>query len=293
MPTGNGCGIPRQAVSTNPEDPLAQWPAERAVGLLVFTHDSPSLATLEAWAREQVTINECWSATATNLLVGPTVEPPFAGVHLVELANADAARRFVDDIARLESPSTTVVAASPIPPKDMRRLKRFQFYLRMFPNPGASGGALPASYVGGVVPNPEQLLRLQVLPQDAPVLVFNLDRYQAKATDPKTGESKTGAEVFEPYFRRGLTTFSRLGARVLWKGQYRGRISGELEMPEWHDIRATWYPSLAAFRRLGQNPGFQSKIAYRIAGLEASWVVMGQVSASSVANDVSPAQTSR
>lgn len=263
-------------MSTNPEDPLAQWPAERAVGLLVFTHDSPALTTLEAWRREQATVDQCWSATATNLLVGPTVEPPFAGVHLVELANADAARRFVDDIARAESSSTTVAAASPIPPKDMRRLKRFQSYLRMLPNPGASGGALPAAYVGGVVPNPEQLLKLQVLPQDAPVLVFNLDRYPAKAVDPKTGEQKTGAEVFEPYFRRGFTTLSRLGGRILWKGEYRGRISGQLDMPEWHDIRLTLYPSLAAFRRLGQNPGFQSKIAYRIAGLEASWVVMGQ-----------------
>ena len=274
-------------MNTNLEDPLAQWPAERPVGLLVFTHDTPSLAPLEASGGEGVTVNQWWSATATNLLVGPTVEPPFAGVHLVELADADAARRFVNDIARAESSSTTVVAASPIPSKEMRRLKRIQFLLRGLPNPSASGGALPSSYVGGVVPNPEQLLKLQELPQGPPVLVFNLDRYPAKAVDPKTGEHKTGAEVFEPYFRRGLTTLSRLGARILWKGQYRGRISGQLEMPEWHDIRATLYPSLTAFRRLGQNPGFQSKLAYRIAGLEASWVVMGRMSASSVAEDVS------
>lgn len=227
------------------------------------------------------TAHHWWSANAKNMAVGPSVDPPFRNLHFIELEDRGAASDLVDDLAATEPSSTTILAASPISPKSARRLKRFQSFMRRLPNPSRTGGSLPPDYAGSVMPDDTQLRTLQTMRQEGPVLVLGLNRYRDRAADPMTGAQKTGREVFHPYFRRTLATFSRLDARIVWMGHSRGVVAGTLDMPDWHDVMAVSYPSYEAVSRMIDNPGLQSKARYRVAGLESSWIVMGTLVASS------------
>lgn len=227
------------------------------------------------------TARRWWSAGAKNMAVGPSLDPPFRNLYFLELEDPSVASRFVDELRDTEPASTTIVAASPITPKSGRRLKRFQSFMRHLPNPSRTGGSLPPDYEGNLIPNDAQLRTLQTMPHDGPVLVLSLNRYRDRAADPMTGMERSGREVFQPYFRQTLSTFSRLDARILWMGHSRGVVAGTLDMPAWHDIMAVAYPSADAVSRMIQHPGVQSKARYRIAGLDASWIVMGPLIASS------------
>jgi len=266
----------------NRTNPLVEWPAGEPVGLLIFAEGSSSrLSDPNAMSLVLGTARRWWSASARNMVVGPSVEPPFRNLYFVELEDPGAASGFVDQMSATEPASTTVVAASPISPKSVRRFKRFQSFMRKLPNPSRTGGSLPPDYEGSLIPSDAQLRTLQTMQQEGPVLVLSLNRYRELAADPLTGEQKSGREVFQPYFRRTLGTFSRLGARILWMGHSHGVVTGSLDMPAWHDIMAVSYPSYDSVGRMIENHGLQSKARYRIAGLESSWIVMGPLVASS------------
>lgn len=266
----------------NTTNPLDEWPDREPVGLLIFADDSSSrLSDPNTMSVVMGAARRWWSASANNMAVGPSVDPPFRNLYFIELGDPGTASDFVVELAHTEPSSTTIVAASPISAKSARRFKRFQSFMRLLPNPSRTGGSLPPAYEGSLIPDAAQMRRLQTLQQDEPVLVLSLNRYRDRAVDPLTGEEKTGREVFQPYFRRTVSTFSRLGARILWMGHARGAVTGTLDMPIWHDIMAVSYPSYDAVSRMIENPGLQSKARYRIAGLDASWIVMGQLVASS------------
>lgn len=266
----------------NTTDSLAEWPANEAVGLLIFAEDSSSrLSDPSAMSLVLGTARHWWSAVARNMAVGPSVEPPFRNLYFVELEDPSAASGLVDELRATEPASTTIIAASPISPKSARRLRRFQSFMRRLPNPSRTGGSLPPDYEGSLMPSDAQLRTMQTMKQEGPVLVLSLNRYRERASDPLTGVQQTGREVFQPYFRRAVSTFSRMGARILWMGHSRGVVTGTLDMPPWHDIMAVSYPSYDAVSRMIENPGLQSKARYRIAGLESSWIVMGPLVASS------------
>lgn len=215
------------------------------------------------------------------MAVGPSVDPPFRNLYFVELADPANAASLVDELRATEPASTTIVAASPISPKSARRLRIYQSFMRRLPNPSRSGGSLPPAFEGNLMPSDVQLRTMQTMKHDGHVLVLSLNRYRELAVDPLTNEQKTGREVFQPYFRRALATFSRLGARIVWMGHAHGVVAGTLDMPMWHDIMAVSYPSYEAVSRMIENPGLQSNARYRIAGLDASWIVMGPLVASS------------
>jgi len=262
--------------------PLTEWPEDQSVGLLIFAEDSSSrLSDPNAMSLVMNTARRWWSASAKHMAVGPSVDPPFRNLYFLELEDPSMASRFVDELRETEPASTTILAASPISPKSGRRFKRFQSFMRRLPNPSRAGGSLPPDYTGSLIPNDTQLHTIQTMKQDGPVLVLSLNRYRDRAADPMTGEKKSGRDVFHPYFRQTLSTFSRLDARILWMGRSRGVLTGTLDMPAWHDIMAVAYPSADAVRRMIQNPGLQSKARYRIAGLESSWIVIGPLVASS------------
>ena len=208
------------------------------------------------------------------------MNPPFDTFRLVQLPDVASASRFVDSLAVTE-PDSTIVAANLVSKKSERRLRYFQAFLRRLPQPSTTGGSLPPSHRGPLVPSDEQLSALTTLSEDEPVLTLSLNRYKDQAVDPLTGEQKSGREVFQVYFRRSLTTFSRVGAEVLWRGRVRGVVAGDLDMPQWHEAWAVSYPSFRAFNRMFQNARYRSKVGHRIAGLESSWIVMGQIAASS------------
>lgn len=266
----------------NTTNPLAEWPAGEAVGLLIFAEDSSSrLSDPNTMSLVLGTARHWWSAVARNMAVGPSVEPPFRNLYFVELEDPNTASGLVDELRATEPTSTTIVAVSPISPKSARRFRRFQSFMRRLPNPSRTGGSLPPDYEGSLMPSDAQLRTMQTMKHEGPVLVLSLNRYRERASDPLTGVPQTGREVFQPYFRRAVATFSRMGARILWMGHSHGVVTGTLDMPAWHDITAVSYPSYDAVSRMIENPGLQSKARYRIAGLESSWIVMGPLVASS------------
>jgi len=266
----------------NAANVLSEWPAGEPVGLLIFADDSSSrLSDPNAMSLVFRSASHWWSAGARNMAVGPSVEPPFRNLYFVELPGVDTASELVAELSDAEPASTTIIAATPISRRSVRRLRRFQSFMRRLPNPSRTGGSLPPDYAGSLIPNDDQLRALQTIRQEGPALVLSLNRYRERAADPMTGKEMSGRDVFQPYHRQSLATFSRLGARIMWMGQSRGVVAGSLDMPAWHDIMAVSYPSYDAVGRMIENPGLQSKARYRIAGLESSWIVMGPLVASS------------
>lgn len=114
-----------------------------------------------------------------------------------------------------------------------------------------------------------------------PLLVLNLNLHKALGIHPDTGEPASGREIADNYFRRGLRTFSRLGARALWAGGCRGSVMDALDVGAFDQLGLIQYPSREHFAKLLQIGSAEGWDRFRLAGLDRSWVVHCRLTASS------------
>ena len=263
---------------------LERWPPGRPVGLLALTGEDEAASLEERSFARDASVRCWWSAKAENMFVGPSQHAPFQRMRLLEVADARSARRLVDGL-RTEF-GGAVLAASPLPSRAKRMLRAVQFALRRLPAPRAALEPFSDAPLGAAMPSPQQLDRFRKLPQDRPVLVLNLNRYAERARHPRTGELAPGREIAQVYYRRGMLTYARLGARMIWAGECRGQVAGELEIGDWETLGLVLYPSRAAFEHMARVPAFHAAMPFRDAGLESSWVVQCRVTASSFEEDV-------
>lgn len=270
------------------EDLLAKWPLGRAVGLLALGPEDPTGDFATRLVRH-AGVTSWWSAVAQNMFVGPTVRPPFARMHFIEMRDAKSASHWFDECFTDQSSHRwTVLACNPAPKRAQRIMRAMHLALRWLPAPPMPVEAPSdlSARPGDMNPSEEQYDAMAAYPPEAPVLVLNLNRHKREGVHPDTGARHSGHELADLYFKRGISTFNRLGARTLWFGGCKGALRDDLDAGVFDQFGLVLYPSrqrMYHLLRIGRREGWDR---YRMAGLDRSWIVHCRITGSSVSRDV-------
>ncbi|MFZ4517768.1 MAG: DUF1330 domain-containing protein [Microthrixaceae bacterium] len=130
-----------------------------------------------------------------------------------------------------------------------------------------------------VNPSPEAITGLMQRAADGddrPVVMLNLNRYRPVAAYPEDHpDAGSGLSGREAYLRYGVVAKAAIdatGGRILWVTD-----AGETVIGCDHDaideVVAVWYPSRAAFLRLGEYPGYFEATVHRDAAVEQAVLI--------------------
>ena len=122
-------------------------------------------------------------------------------------------------------------------------------------------------------PNPQTLPEiLASLPDDTPIVMLNLLRFNDKARY-KDGEADySGREAYQKYSDVAFGKVRGVGGELVWKGKaLAGVIAPEDE--KWDDVLLVRYPSINAFLAMIESPEYKGVVKHRTAALEDSRLV--------------------
>ncbi|MBL4571167.1 MAG: DUF1330 domain-containing protein [Alcanivorax sp.] len=125
-------------------------------------------------------------------------------------------------------------------------------------------------------PNPQTLPEiLASLPDDTPIVMLNLLRFNDTARY-KDGEADySGREAYQKYSDVAFGKVRGVGGELVWKGKaLAGVIAPEGE--KWDDVLLVRYPSKQAFASMLADPGYQQATKHRTAALQEARLVAMQ-----------------
>lgn len=111
-------------------------------------------------------------------------------------------------------------------------------------------------------PGAEQLAALAAAPETGPVVMLNLVRYRAEATDG----SGSGKDAYIRYSQGFIPLLKRCGGTILWAGEVTGLAIGGAG-DDWDYAVLVRYPSRAAFVETLTSPEYAAINGTRLAGL--------------------------
>lgn len=269
---------------------LDRWPTGRPVALLALVSGGDPRgpeAIRRAVARDGVA--PWWTAVSENMIVGPSTKAPFDHWHLLQAPSAAAARQIVSELQGERSEAdVTLLALDPMPARALAISRAMGFVLSRLPKPRLGEAFDDGHATGGVNPTPEQASHLVGLQREGPLLVLNLNLHKERGIHPDTGQEASGRELAGLYFKKGISTFMRLGARIGWAGSCRGALLGKGDAAGWDQVGLIVYPSRQSFLDLLRVPSYAASSIYRTAGLERSWIVHSRAVAASERADIAP-----
>jgi uncharacterized protein (DUF1330 family) len=98
-----------------------------------------------------------------------------------------------------------------------------------------------------------------------PIHMLNLVRFRGHAAYPD-GREATGAEAYAAYGRDSHPVFSRLGGRIIWRGQFELMLIGP-DDEKWDECFIAEYPSVAAFVEMSRDPVYRGAVKHRQAAV--------------------------
>jgi uncharacterized protein (DUF1330 family) len=98
-----------------------------------------------------------------------------------------------------------------------------------------------------------------------PIHMLNLVRFRDRAAYPD-GRQATGAEAYAAYGRESEPVFSRLGGRIIWRGQFELMLIGPSD-EKWDKCFIAEYPSVAAFVAMIRDPLYREAVKHRQAAV--------------------------
>jgi uncharacterized protein (DUF1330 family) len=98
-----------------------------------------------------------------------------------------------------------------------------------------------------------------------PIQMINLVRFHEKAAYPD-GRNATGAEAYAAYGRDSHPVFSRLGGRIVWRGNFELMLIGPVD-ERWDECFIAEYPSVAAFVEMIREPVYREAVKHRQAAV--------------------------
>ena len=114
-----------------------------------------------------------------------------------------------------------------------------------------------------VDPTPEQAAAFAATTnRPDPVFMLNLLRFEASG----------GAEAYGRYAAAAQEHLARVGGSIVWMGGCDEALIGPASR-EWDAVAVVRYPSRAAFLEMVQDPGYQSIVGHRTAGLADSRLI--------------------
>lgn len=121
---------------------------------------------------------------------------------------------------------------------------------------------------GHIDPSKEQFRALADAPDEGPIWMLNLLRLRKKAKY-EDGVAATGAEAYAIYARESAPFFTKVGGKLVWSARPQNVVIGP-EDDRWDLCFVAEYPSLAAFRAMVADPGYQAIVHHRQAAVKDS-----------------------
>jgi uncharacterized protein (DUF1330 family) len=118
---------------------------------------------------------------------------------------------------------------------------------------------------GHIDPTKETFAAFRSIDCTGPIHMLNLVRFRDKAAYPD-GRNATGAEAYAAYGRDSCTVFSRLGGRIVWRGNFELTLIGPSD-ERWDECFIAQYPSVAAFVEMIRDPVYREAVKHRQAAV--------------------------
>ena len=118
---------------------------------------------------------------------------------------------------------------------------------------------------GYVDPTKEAFAAFRANDRPGPIHMLNLVRFRDKAAYPD-GRDATGAQAYAAYGRDSYPVFSRLGGRIVWRGNFELMLIGPNE-EKWDECFVAEYPSVAAFVAMLRDPVYREAVKHRQAAV--------------------------
>ncbi len=107
-------------------------------------------------------------------------------------------------------------------------------------------------------------------PTDEPIHMLNFLKYRDQAEYPdgheNAGKGWTGREAYEEYGRAIAVPFTKVGAKVIWRGGFQATTIGPAG-EAWDEFLIVEYPSSQAFMTMISDPEYQAGGVNRTAAL--------------------------
>ncbi len=123
----------------------------------------------------------------------------------------------------------------------------------------------------------EEIVGVAGTPEDGPIVMINLNRFRERADygpNPPEGldVEVSGEEAYARYGAVGAAAVAATGGRLLWSAPVASVVIGDPD-DSYHQVLAVWYPSRAAFLKLGDHPGYLDATIHRNAALEKASIL--------------------
>jgi uncharacterized protein (DUF1330 family) len=123
--------------------------------------------------------------------------------------------------------------------------------------------------MSGIRPNRDQFAALASAPDEGPVVMVNLLKFKATASDG----GSTGASEYGKYSDAVIGMVEARGGKLLWLGRADQVLIGETEPNDWDSIALVEYPSRKAFIDMVTAPDYETAHEHREAGLERTVLI--------------------
>ncbi len=124
---------------------------------------------------------------------------------------------------------------------------------------------------GHIDPTKESFALFRADDRPGPIHMLNLLRFRDRAAYPD-GREATGAEAYAAYGRDSFPVFSRLGGRIVWRGNFELMLIGPAD-ERWDECFIAEYPSVSAFVAMIRDPVYREAVKHRQAAVLDSRLV--------------------
>jgi len=125
--------------------------------------------------------------------------------------------------------------------------------------------------IGFIDPTKESFAAFRENDRPGPIHMLNLIRLRERAAY-RDGREATGVEAYAAYSRDSRPVFSRLGGRIVWRGQFELMLIGP-PLERWDICFIAQYPSVAAFVEMIRDPVYREAVKHRQAAVADSRLV--------------------
>ncbi|MEC9311874.1 MAG: DUF1330 domain-containing protein [Pseudomonadota bacterium] len=125
-------------------------------------------------------------------------------------------------------------------------------------------------------PDRAQFEAFKELDRDQPIEMLNLVKFRDAAAYPEdhalAGSGLTGAEAYKNYGRETAPIIARLGAGIVWRGNWQATLIGPGD-EVWDEMFIARYPTAHAFLEMVTDPDYRKAVVHRQAAVETSRLI--------------------
>ncbi|WP_170426561.1 DUF1330 domain-containing protein [Ruegeria arenilitoris] len=129
---------------------------------------------------------------------------------------------------------------------------------------------------GFVDPDRAQFEAFKNLDRDHPIEMLNLVKFRDTAEYPEghtlADAGLTGAQAYGKYGAETAPIIARIGASILWRGEYQTTLIGPQD-EEWDEVFIARYPTAHAFLEMVTDPVYRQAVVHRQAAVATSRLV--------------------